>query len=138
MTTAKGGVVKEDLTTPADPFDDGSGRVDLTKAGAAPVVFDETALRMFELGNDPLTALDVNLPSVNVPTMPGTVKVHRTATNVTGSTYEFKVSVTAPAGSKIKVRPDRGRIRPGESLTLEITITSNAPSGQYFGEIRLD
>ena len=138
MTTAKGGVVKEDLTTPADPFDDGSGRVDLTKAGAAPVVFDETALRMFELGNDPITALDVNVPSVNVPTMPGTVKVHRTATNVTGSTYEFKVSVTAPAGSKIKVRPDRGRIRPGQSQTFEITITSNAPSGQYFGEIRLD
>ena len=138
MTTATTAVVKEDLTTPADPFDDGSGRVDLTKAGAAPVVFDETALRMFGLGNDPVTALDVNVPSVNVPTMPGTVTVHRTAANVTGSTYRYRVAATAPTGSKITVRPDHGKIRPGESQTFEITITSNAPSGQYFGEIRLD
>ena len=138
MTTAKGGVLKGDLTTPADPFDDGSGRVDLTKAGAAPVVFDETALRMFELGNDPLTALDVNVPSINAPTMPGTVTVHRTATNVTGSNYDFKVSVTAPTGSTITVQPNHGKIRARKSLTFEITITSNAPAGQYFGEIRLD
>ena len=33
-TTATTSVVKEDLTTPADPFDMGGGRIDLTKAGA--------------------------------------------------------------------------------------------------------
>nr|MBA3799359.1 S8 family serine peptidase [Geodermatophilaceae bacterium] len=33
MTTATTAVVKEDTTTPADPFDFGAGRIDLTRAG---------------------------------------------------------------------------------------------------------
>jgi subtilisin family serine protease len=53
MTTAITDVVKEDLVTPADPFDFGGGRVDLNNAGDAPIVFDETALRMATLGNNP-------------------------------------------------------------------------------------
>ena len=36
MTTATTDVVKEDLTTPADPFDIGAGRVDLDRRGARP------------------------------------------------------------------------------------------------------
>ena len=36
------------------------------------------------------------------------------------------------------VTPSRGWIRAGETQTLRITIISNAPSGQYFGQIRLD
>ena len=43
MTTATTDVVKEDHVTPADPFDFGAGRVDLTKAGAAPIVFEDSA-----------------------------------------------------------------------------------------------
>ncbi|MGZ4792836.1 MAG: S8 family serine peptidase [Ilumatobacteraceae bacterium] len=135
MTTATTNVVKEDLVTPADPFDFGAGRVDLTKAGAAAIVFGDTAQRMFDLGQNGVTALDLNLASINVPTMPGTVTVHRTAKNVTNSAYNFNVSTTAPAGSKIKVSPDHGRIRAGQSQTFTITITSSAPTGQYFGQI---
>jgi Subtilase family/Fibronectin type-III domain/PA domain len=136
MTTATTNVVKEDLVTPADPFDFGAGRVDLTKAGGAAIVFDETTQRLFDLGQDPVTAIDANLPSINVPTMPGTVKVHRTATNVTNRNFVYAVTTTAPAGSRIIVSPSRGRIRPGQSQRFEITITSKAPSGQYFGQIR--
>jgi hypothetical protein len=138
MTTADTVVVKEDEKTPADPFDDGAGRVDLTNAGSAPVVFDESAKRMGQLGTDPITALDLNLPSINVPTMPGTVTVTRTATNVSGKAYRFVASATSPDGSKIFVTPSRGWIRTGETQTFRITIISNAPSGQYFGQIRLD
>ena len=36
MTTATTDVVKEDLVTPADPFDMGAGRVDLDAADPAP------------------------------------------------------------------------------------------------------
>ncbi len=135
MTTATTKVVKEDLTTPADPFDMGAGRVDLTKAGSASIVFDETAANMVTLGKNPLTAINLNLPSVNVPTMPGTVRVTRTATNVTTTPYEYVVTTKDPAGSKISVRPRSGTIRPGRSQTFEITISSSAPSGQYFGQI---
>jgi hypothetical protein len=77
----------------------------------------------------------LNLPSVNVPTMPGTVTLSRTARNVSGKDYEFKVSVKAPAGSTIRVSPDGGTIKAGKSRTFTVKITSNAPSGQYFGEI---
>ena len=43
-TTAKtAGVTKSDGPTPADPFDVGGGRVDLTKAGDPGLTFDETA-----------------------------------------------------------------------------------------------
>jgi len=135
MTTATTKVVKEDLVTPADAFDMGAGRVDLTKAGDAPIVFDETAANMVTLGKNPLTAVNLNLPSVNVPTMPGTVRVTRTATNVTARTYAYNVTATAPAGSRISVSPRSGTIRPGRSQTFQITISSSAPSGQYFGQI---
>ena len=138
MTTAITEVVKEDLVTPADPFDFGAGRIDLNNAGAAPIVFDETALRMATLGGDSVTALDVNVPSVNVPTMPGSVTVVRTATNVSGRDYNFNVETEAPAGATIKVTPKQGRILAGESRPFEVTITSSAPTGQYFGEITFD
>jgi hypothetical protein len=135
MTTATTKVVKEDLVTPADPFDMGAGRVDLSKAGDASIVFDETAANMASLGQNPVTAVNLNLPSVNVPTMPGTVRVTRTATNVTGGTYAYSVTAKAPAGSRISVSPRSGSIRPGRSQTFQITISSSAPSGQYFGQI---
>ncbi len=136
MTTATTDVVKEDQVTHADPFDDGAGRVDLTKAGKAPVVFDESAANLFYLGQNAVTAVDLNLPSVNVPTMPGTVTVHRTATNVSGRAWRFTAHTTAPAGTKIKVYPRTGYIPAGGSQTFSIVITSSAPTGQYFGEVR--
>ena len=137
MTTADTAVVKEDTVTPADPFDDGAGRVDLTVAGAAPVVFEDSAQHMFETGDDPLLAMNVNIPSINLPTMPGVVTVTRTATNVTKKAYNFQVLTDAPDGATIKVTPKSGKIKAGESKTFTITITSGAPAGQYFGQIQL-
>jgi hypothetical protein len=63
------------------------------------------------------------------------VTLSRTARNVTSKDYEFTVSVKAPAGSTIRVSPSSGTIKAGKSRTFQVTITSNAPSGQYFGEI---
>jgi hypothetical protein len=135
MTSAKTSIVKEDTITPADPFDDGAGRVDLTKAGDVPIVFQDTAANMTALGNNALTAINVNTPSVNLPTMSGTATVTRTATNVTTKSYKFKVTTSAPAGSTIAVSPKDGTIRPGQSKTFRIQVSSTAPAGQYFGQI---
>jgi subtilisin family serine protease len=137
MTTADTGLVKEDESTPADPFDMGSGREDLTKADDPGLTFDETADRMFALGNDPVNAIHLNLPSVNAPTMPGKVTTVRTAKNVTGRTQTYSVRVTSPANSKITVSPSKFTLPRGKSVQLRITITSSA-SGQQFGQIRLD
>ncbi len=137
MTTAKTGLVKEDETTPATPFDVGSGREDLTKAGNPGLTFDETADRMFALGSDPVKAINLNLPSVNAPVMPGTITTVRTAKNISGKSQTYSVQVTSPAKSKITVTPSKFTVKPGKSADLKITISSTAPTGQYFGEIKL-
>ncbi|MGH2477767.1 MAG: S8 family serine peptidase, partial [Candidatus Limnocylindrales bacterium] len=73
MTTALTDVVKEDLATPADPFDFGSGRIDVADASAVPLTFDETAARFAALGGSGLTAIHLNIPSVDAPVMPGRI-----------------------------------------------------------------
>ena len=136
MTTARQNVVKEDLVTPADPLDMGAGHVDLTKAASAPIVFTESGADYRTKGLDAGEALNLNLPSVNLPTMPGSVTVVRTARNVSGKPFRFSVQTTAPAGSAIIVEPSRGVIPANGSKNFRITVRSSAAPGQYFGDIR--
>jgi hypothetical protein len=136
MTTSVTDVLKEDETTPADPFDMGAGRIDVGAAADVTLTLDETTERMADLGGDPLTAVDLNLPSLNAPIMPGTVTTTRTVTNVTGSTQNIVASATAGKGSTITVTPSHFTVRPGESKSVTITISSTAPDGeQQFGSI---
>ena len=137
MSTGIQSVVKEDLTTPADPFDYGSGRVDLTVAGDVGLTLDETAANMVALGNDPVNAVHLNLPSINAPVMPGELTTTRTVTNVTNQTQVYRVQTDSPVDSRIRVSPQIFAIGKGKSRELEITITSSAPEQQLFGEIRL-
>jgi hypothetical protein len=135
MTTANTNVLKEDEVTPADPFDFGAGRVDLTKAGDAALTISDSAVDFFTLGQSDLTAPELNVPSINLPTMPGSITVHRTLTNVTTKSVTVRSSATAPAGSTIRVTPASATIRPGGSRTFAITVTSLAPNAQYFGQV---
>lgn len=141
MTTAITKVVKEDTTTPADPYDMGAGRIDLTKAGNPGVTFDESARGFLKAGQNPVAVADLNQPSVNVPTLPGLVTVKRTATNVTGGTIRYTTSAAAPDGSTITVRPRSFTLRKGQSVELSITIdaTKLAPgtTAAQFGQIQL-
>ncbi len=138
MTTALTSVVKEDLKTPADPFDFGAGRIDLNNAGAAALTFDENADDMALEGNNPLTAVNLNIPSVDAPVMPGRVVTTRRAVNVTNHQVQFLTSATAPAGSTINVEPAGFVLAPGRAIDLKITIKSTKPTGtQQFGQIQL-
>lgn len=137
MTTAKTSVVKEDLTTPADPFDFGSGRIDLSVAGSAGLTLDETVENMALLGNDPLRAVDLNIPSIDAPVLPGRIVTTRTVTNVTGDRGRYDIETTAPAGSSITVVPGKISLAPGASAELTVTISSQGQTGQQFGEIRI-
>ncbi len=137
MTTAEQDVVKENGVTPADPFDYGSGRVNLRPADNPVLTFDETAVRMAALGNNPLTAVDLNLPSINVPVLPGSLTTIRTAKNITNKSQPYHVTASAPAGSSITVTPSVFSLNAGQSIALSITIASSAPTGQYFGEVVL-
>ena len=68
---------------------------------------------------------------------PACVHVMRTARNVTTKTYDFKGPSPLPTGRRSLV-PSQGGIKAGESKAFTIIITSSAPTGQYFGEIRLE
>lgn len=139
MTTATTAVVKEDLTTPADPFDFGAGRIQINAAIDAPLAFDESAGDFFSSGNNPVTAVNLNIPSINASVMPGRLVTTRVATNVSGSRQRFDASASAPAGSSITVTPSKFNLNAGESVTLTIAIQSNAPMGvQQFGAIQLE
>ncbi len=111
------GASRRTTTTPADPFDFGAGRVDLDRRRhGTDRLRRDSPTNMTELGNDPVTAMNVNIPSINVPTMPGTRDAStRTATNVTNKAYNYVVNVTSPDGGTIKVVPqlrqDQGRGR---------------------------
>jgi subtilisin family serine protease len=137
MTTAVQSVVKEDGTTPAGPFDFGSGRIQLNNSWKPGLTFDETAARMAALGNDPINAVHLNIPSVNAPVMPGRLSTIRTAKNVSGQRIRYDAQTTAPAGASITVQPSSFTLDPGQTVDLTITITSNAAPAQYFGEVRL-
>jgi hypothetical protein len=135
MTTATTDVVKEDLTTPAGPFDMGAGRVDLDVAGSPQLTFDESADDFFALGGDPVNAVHLNLPSVNAPVMPGELVTTRVATNVSGATQRYTVS-TQGAGGAISVTPKRFQLAAGASITLTITLRGGR-AGQQVGSVRL-
>ncbi len=139
-TTARtAGVTKENGTTPADPFDVGGGRVDLTKAGDPGLTFDESAAGYAAGAGTPLDRIDLNTPSVNAPTMPGVISTTRTARNVTNQILAYKVGTQAPAGTSISVSPSLFAVLPGHQVTLNITISAPAAAqGQYFGRINLD
>ena len=90
MTSATTDVVKEDLTTPADPFDLGAGRID-SAARRCPLTIDETAHNLFDKANDPVNAVHLNLPSIYAPVMPGRFTTWREVKNVSGERQRFDV-----------------------------------------------
>ncbi|GAA2847840.1 S8 family serine peptidase [Streptosporangium fragile] len=137
-TTAKTSVTKQDRVTPADPFDTGGGRIDLTKAGDPGLTLDETGANFLASAGDPLNRIDLNLPSVNAPTMPGLITAKRTVTNVTGKSLTFAASGTTVNGANISVLPPLFTVKPGKSTKITVVITApDLPEGQYFGQVNL-
>jgi len=100
MTTASTDVVKEDGVTPATPFDDGSGRVKLNKAGDPGLTFDVPGADYITYAN---ALYKANYPSLYIPSMPGAITVQRTVHSVLSSSVTWKVKATAPSDLKISV-----------------------------------
>lgn len=138
MTSAVTAVVKEDLSTPADAFDMGAGRIDVGAAAGVTLTLDESAANMTALGGSDVDAVHLNLPSINAPTMPGALTTTRTVTNASSTIQKIDVSAQSPSGSKITVSPTKSNLLPGASQTLTVTITSSVADGvQRFGTIVL-
>ncbi|WP_020385043.1 S8 family serine peptidase [Kribbella catacumbae] len=137
-TTAKTTVKKPDRVTQADPFDHGGGRIDLTKAGDPGLTLDETAANYAASATSALNRIDLNLPSVNAPTMPGVITAERVVKNVTNQKLRFTASGSTVSGARITVLPPAFEVNPGQTRKLTITITApDLPDGQYFGQVNL-
>lgn len=138
MTSSITDVLKEDLATAADPFDMGAGRIDLGRSNKIGLVLEEDAAQYAALTGDPLRAVDLNVPSINAPVLPGKLTTERWVNNVTSKTLKVKVGATAPANSKITVFPKSLSIKSGSTAKITVTIETDAPIGaQQFGQIQI-
>jgi len=165
MTTSRQDVTKEDGVTPADPFDMGAGHVD--PSGRAHrnnsmfnpgIVYDAGTFDYFaflcgtddSLFIDPAStcgalvaagestaASDLNLASIGVSAVAGSVTVQRTVTSVANRARTFRPVVDAPQGFDVSVSVEKLRLAPGESSTFDVTITSvDAAVGEWaFGSL---
>jgi len=138
MLTAKNtDLLKEDMDTPADAFDFGSGRVNLSLAGLTGLVMDETYDNFVAAdpaaGGDPK---ELNLPSLQNNACVGECNWTRTFTSVASVPATY--TVTAPTW--ITVAPANFTIAAG--ATQEITITADvralAPDEWQFATINFD
>lgn len=135
MTSSVQSVVKEDGVTPSDPFDRGAGSIRANRANRPTVTFDVTAPEYYASAGDPFGRINLNLPSINAPNMPGVITTTRTARNVTGVSQRIHISATA----NITVTPSTITLGPWGSATFTIKIDGKKQAdGQYFGQITLD
>lgn len=126
MTTATANVRKEDGATLADPFDMGSGRIDLAMAGDPGLLFDETGAN-FMLQRAALW--NANYPSLYVPGFPGQIQVRRTVKNTRAASRTWNLVVRAPTDLKVSV-PATITVPASGSATFTISLDgSGIPVG---------
>jgi subtilisin family serine protease len=138
ITSARQNVLKEDAATPADPFDFGGGHVVPNRAGdpglVYPAAFDDyraflrsqgVCTLCFGTGPAPVTAAtNLNVPSVTIRALAGTLTVTRTVKNV-GAAGTYKVGVEAPNGVDVAVNPTELTLAAGQTASYQITFTAN-------------
>lgn len=121
------GVTKEDGVTPADPFDYGSGRVNLAVAGDAGLTMDETVDNFFALQDELWNA---NYPSLYHPNLAGAITVERTVHNESDQPRTWRL-IVLDAGDLIIDVPRIIQLEPGGDTTFSITVDArNVPVGE--------
>lgn len=152
MTTGRQDVVKEDGSTPADPFDFGAGHIvpggmaiqgsvyepglaydaglfeyAAFTCGADLGVFTSGTCAFLDALGVPSDPSDLNIASIGVAELVGSQTVTRTVTSVAKErglrTYD--VSVDAPPGFDVTVSPSSFAIRRGQTVSYDVTITNN-------------
>jgi subtilisin family serine protease len=128
-----------DGVTPADPFTAGAGSIRANRAFRPTLTFDVGADEYYAASGDEFGRVDLNLPSVNAPLMPGIITTTRTAENVSGKYQTFRIRIVNPAGASITTKPAGSiSIPAGGEKSIQITISGEElAEGQYFGRINL-
>lgn len=123
MSTAVPNVLKEDDSTPATPFDTGSGRVDVSQAAQAGLILDETYANYLaadpSLGGDPK---NLNIPSLANENFLFSASWTRTVTATTSGSWV--ATVTSPPGVNLSVSPSNFSLTAGASRQITITATA--------------
>ncbi len=138
-TTAYQGVVDTD-GTPADPFDIGSGRIDLNQAAWAGFVMEETSANYIAanpyLGGEPNT---LNQPSMVSYTCLGICTWTRTIQSTMDVAQDWEISFEADAGLELTASPLTFTLEAGGTQTIEITADVSAAVADvyYFGNVIL-
>jgi subtilisin family serine protease len=135
MTTARTKVVKEDGVTPADPYDMGSGRLDLTHAGDPGLTLDVSA-DQYAGGQGHLQ--DLNYPSISMPSMPGRLSAVRIVHSELDQDATWSASAEAPAGVHITINPANISVPARGYASFVVTVDAGGlPDGTYFATLLL-
>jgi uncharacterized repeat protein (TIGR01451 family) len=141
MLTGLPGVHKEDNNTPGDPFDFGSGRVDLTRANKVGFVLDITRAEYDAanpaIGGDPKL---LNLPSFANPNCLNYCSWTRTVRSVADSSQEYSAWVDGPSGITGTVTPSTFTLEPGASqeITVSLNVTGWTGTGYAFSTVHIE
>ena len=136
MTTATtANTVKEDGSTPADPFDVGSGRVQVDQAVQAGLLFDISIAEYTAANESNVSGL--NLPSFADDACNQTCSWTRTVSNPLATTETWDAVLDSPPGVTLSVEPGNFTLAPGSSQVFILTATiSNAPLDTWaFGSL---
>ncbi|CAI6003899.1 unnamed protein product [Closterium sp. NIES-64] len=79
----------------------------------------------------PLAVRNLNLPTITLPRLQGSLQVTRTVTNVGQSRSTYSVSGKAPQGVKVTVSTKSLTLAPGEKATYTLTFTVDTPSNDF-------
>lgn len=137
MLTADTTVLDSDETTPADPFDRGAGRVDLSMAPYVGFVLDETEANYVaanpSTGGDPRA---LNIASLADSACLQTCSWTRTLTSTLPITVDYVTSATIMSGT-ITVEPMAFTLPAGGTQVITITVdVTGVPDGAWvFGQV---
>lgn len=144
MSTGVTNMLKEDGSTPADPFDFGGGRVDLTVAARAGLLFDEQEPDYTDANpanaGDPKT---LNLASLADNACDSICSWTRTVTGAAGGGVSWTASFTSDRPNMTAtVTPSSFSVPAGgtQALTIEVDVSGQGQSndeGWIFGRVDL-
>ena len=137
MTSSVQSVINPD-GSPAGVFDRGAGSIRADRALSPTLTVSETAADFAASAGDPLTRLDLNIPSINVDPLPGAAVVKRTVTNVSSRSQTFTAKGTVAGGVRATVVPAVFALAPGASKTVTVIIDGlDAADGWHEGQITI-
>ncbi|CAI5949504.1 unnamed protein product [Closterium sp. NIES-64] len=79
----------------------------------------------------PLAVRNLNLPTITLPRLQGSVQVTRTVTCVGSCVSTYSVSGKAPQGVKVAVAPRSFTLAPGQKANYTLTVTVDKPSNDF-------